>query len=355
MHHRIAVIAGDGIGPEVTQEAVRVLRQVAALDPGVSLHFEEFPWGSAHYLAHGAMMPPDGLERLRTFDAIELGAVGDPRVPDHLTLWGLLLPIRQGFDQYVNLRPVRLLPGVESVLQGRGSRDIDMIVLRENTEGEYSGKGDFLFPGDAEREMALQTTVFSRRGVERIVRYAFELGRRLHRGVASVSKGNAMNYSGVFWDRVFADVAKDYPDVAHRSYLVDAAAMFFVRDPGRFQIVVTSNLFGDILTDLGAGIAGGMGFAASANLNPEGRFPSLFEPVHGSAPDIAGQGVANPMAAIWSAALLLEHLGHAGWADRVLQAIGRALLDGERTPDLGGSRTTADVGRAVARLLATEG
>lgn len=355
MHHRIAVIAGDGIGPEVTQEAVRVLHQVAALDPGISFSFEEFPWGSEHYLAHGQMMPRDGLDRLRAFDAIELGAVGDPRVPDHVTLWGLLLPIRQGFDQYVNLRPVRLLPGVETVLRGRASRDIDMIVLRENTEGEYSGKGDLLFPGDAEREMALQTTVFSRKGVERIVRYAFELGRRLQRSVASVSKGNAMNYSGVFWDRVFADVAGDYPDVAHRSYLVDAAAMFFVQDPRRFEIVVTSNLFGDILTDLGAGIAGGMGFAASANLNPEGRFPSLFEPVHGSAPDIAGQGIANPMAAIWSAALLLEHLGHAGWADRVLQAIGRALADGERTPDLGGSRTTAEVGRAVARGLAAEG
>lgn len=354
MQHRIAVIAGDGIGPEVTAEALRILRQVAALDPGIDFSFEELPWGSEHYLAHGEMMPQDALERLQAFDAIQLGAVGDPRVPDHVTLWGLLLPIRQGFDQYVNLRPVHLLPGVLSALSGRSPADVDMLVLRENTEGEYSGKGDFLFPGDREREMALQTTVFSRRGVERIVRYAFELGRRLHRSVTSVSKGNAMNYSGVFWDRIFQEVAAEYPDVGHQSFLVDAAAMFFVQDPGRFQVVVTSNLFGDILTDLGAGIAGGMGFAASANLNPERRFPSLFEPVHGSAPDIAGQGIANPMAAIWSASLLLEHLGHPAWAKEVLRAIGQAVQDGERTPDLGGNRTTAEVGRAVAHLLARE-
>jgi len=351
VQHRIAVIAGDGIGPEVTEQAVRVLRQVAALDPGIGFTFTPFPWGTAHYLSQGEMMPPGALETLRAFDAIALGAVGDPRVPDHVTLWGLLLPIRQGFDQYVNLRPVRLLPEVSTVLQGRGPREIDMIVLRENTEGEYSGKGDFLFPGDPERAMALQTTVFSRRGVERIVRYAFELGRRLGRSVTSVSKGNAMNYSGVFWDRVFAEVAAGYPDVEHRSYLVDAAAMFFVQDPARFGVVVTSNLFGDILTDLGAGIAGGMGFAASANLNPERRYPSLFEPVHGSAPDIAGQGIANPMAAIWSAALLLDHLGHARWAEAVLRAMSRALADGERTPDVLGNRSTDEVGRAVAERL----
>ncbi len=349
---RIAVIAGDGIGPEVTTQAVRVLRQVGELDPALAFEFEELPWGTEHYLAHGAMMPKSALEHLRTFDAIELGAVGDPRVPDDVTLWGLLLPIRQGFEQYVNLRPVRLLQGVESPLRGRGPDEIDMLVLRENTEGEYSGKGDFLFPGDAAREMALQTTIFSRRGVERVVRYAFELGRRLGKSVTSVSKGNAMNFSGVFWDRVFQEVAAEYPDVASRSYLVDAAAMFFVQDPGRYQVVVTSNLFGDILTDLGAGIAGGLGFAASANLNPERRFPSLFEPVHGSAPDIAGRNIANPIAAIWSAALMLEHLGQTAWAASVLQAIERALADGERTPDLGGNRTTDEVGRAVAHRLA---
>jgi tartrate dehydrogenase/decarboxylase/D-malate dehydrogenase len=352
LSRRIAVIPGDGIGPEVTAQAVRVLRRVAELDPDLSFEFEELRWGTEHFLTHGEMMPEDGLRRLRAFDAIQLGAVGDPRVPDDVTLWGLLLPIRQGFDQYVNLRPVRLLRGVESPLRGRGPADIDMLVLRENTEGEYSGKGDFLFPGDVGREMALQTTVFSHRGVERIVRHAFELGRRLGKSVTSVSKGNAMNYSGVFWDRVFREVATEYPDVPSRSYLVDAAAMFFVQDPGRFQVVVTSNLFGDILTDLGAGIAGGLGFAASANLNPEGRFPSMFEPVHGSAPDIAGRNVANPMAAIWSTALLLEHLGEGAWAERILRAIEEALADGERTPDLGGNRTTDDVGSAVARRLA---
>ncbi len=352
MPYRIAVIPGDGIGPEVTAQAVRVLRQVSALDPGLTFEFEELPWGTEHYLTHGTMMPRGALDYLKAFDAIELGAVGDPRVPDDVTLWGLLLPIRQGFDQYVNLRPVRLLQGAQSPLKDRRPEDIDMLVLRENTEGEYSGKGDFLYPGDRQMEMALQTTVFSRRGVERIVRYAFELGRHLGRSVTSVSKGNAMNFSGVFWDRVFREVASEYPDVPSRSYLVDAAAMFFVQDPGRFEVVVTSNLFGDILTDLGAGIAGGLGFAASANLNPERRFPSLFEPVHGSAPDIAGRNIANPIAAIWSVALMLEHLGHPGWSALVLQAIEVAIRDGERTPDLGGSRTTDEVGRAVAQRLA---
>jgi tartrate dehydrogenase/decarboxylase/D-malate dehydrogenase len=353
LHHRIAVIAGDGIGPEVTQEAVRILRRVAALDSGISFEFEEMPWGSDYYLRHGEMMPKDALSRLDAFDAIQLGAVGDPRVPDHVTLWGLLLPIRQGFDQYVNLRPVRLLPGLRSALSGRGPQDIDMLVLRENSEGEYSGKGDFLFPGDPSREMALQTTVFSRHGVERIVRHAFELGRRRGRSVTSISKGNALNYAGVYWDGVFAEVAAEFPDVAHHSYLVDAAAMFFVQDPRRFEIVVASNLFGDILTDLGAGIAGGMGLAASANLNPERRHPSMFEPVHGSAPDIAGKGIANPMAAIWSASLLLDHLGHEDWADAVLMAIARAVATGERTRDLDGNRTTAEVGRAVEQQLAS--
>ncbi len=354
MHHRIAVIEGDGIGPEVTQEAVRILRRVGALDPDISFEFEKMPWGSDYYLRHGEMMPKDALSRLDAFDAIQLGAVGDPRVPDHVTLWGLLLPIRQGFDQYVNLRPVRLLPGLRSALSGRGPDDIDMLVLRENTEGEYSGKGDFLFPGDAVREMALQTTIFSRHGVERIVRHAFELGRRLGRSVTSISKGNAMNYAGVYWDRVFAEVALQFPDVTHRRYLVDAAAMFFVQDPRRFEIIVASNLYGDILTDLGAGIAGGMGLAASANLNPERRHPSLFEPVHGSAPDIAGKGIANPMAAIWSASLLLDYLGHEEWAGAVLRAISRAVVAGDRTRDLDGNRTTTEVGRAVEQQLVAE-
>ncbi|MDA8344732.1 MAG: tartrate dehydrogenase [Thermaerobacter sp.] len=356
MTYRIAVIPGDGIGQEVTAEALRVLREVAALDRGITFEFEEFPWGTEHFLAAGEMMPKDGLQILASFDAIQLGAVGDPRVPDHLTLWGLLLPIRQGFGQYVNLRPVRLLPGAPTVLAGRGPQDIDMVFLRENTEGEYSGKGDFLFSGDPQREMALQTSVFSRVGCERIIRYGFELARRTRRSLTSVSKGNAMNYGGVFWDEVFAQVAVQYPDVRTQSLLVDAAAMLLVRDPSRFEVVVTSNLYGDILTDLGAGIAGGMGLAASANIDPTRRHPSLFEPVHGSAPDIAGKGIANPMAAIWSAALLLDHLGHGKWAERVVEAIERTLSAGVTSPDLGGSATTEEVGRLVARELgATSG
>ncbi len=348
MTQRIAVIPGDGIGREVTAEALRALAAVAAVGPELSFAFEEFDWGTERYLAKGEMMPKDALETLASFDAIQLGAVGDPRVPDHVTLWGLLLPIRQGFDLYVNLRPVRLLPGAPTALAGRRPQDIDMLVLRENTEGEYSGKGDFLFPGDPTREMALQTSVFSRVGCERIIRYGFDLARRTGRSLTSVSKGNAMNYSGVFWDRVFMEVAEDYSDVPTQSLLVDAAAMLFVRDPGRFGVVVTSNLYGDVLTDLGAGIAGGMGLAASANIDPTGASPSLFEPVHGSAPDIAGKGVANPMAAIWSAALLLDHLGHGRWAERVLRAISRTIAAGVTTADLGGTASTEEVGRRVA-------
>lgn len=353
MGYRIAVVPGDGIGPEVIREAVRAIREVEANDPGLTFSFETFPWGTEHYLATGRMMPEDGLETLAGFDAILLGAVGDPRLPDHVTLWGLLLPIRQGFDQYVNLRPVRLLPGVPTVLASRGPEDIDFVVLRENTEGEYSGKGDILFPDDPTRAAALQTSVFSRFGCERIIRYGFDLARTRRKRLTSVSKGNALNYSAVFWDGVFDEVAGDYPDVATERLLVDAAALKFVQDPRRFDVIVTSNLFGDILTDLGAGIAGGMGLAASANLDPSGRRPSLFEPVHGSAPDIAGRGIANPMAAIWSAGLLLNHLGRLDWGERIVQAIARTIRNGVKTADLGGDATTEDVGRHVAAELRT--
>lgn len=351
-NHRIAVIAGDGIGPEVTAESVRVLREVARLDHRLTFDFTEFAWGTEYYLGTGRMMPEDGLAQLRPFDAIQLGAVGDPRVPDDITLWGLLLKIRQSFQQYVNLRPVRLLKGAPTPLAGRLPQDVDMLVLRENTEGEYAGVGGFLFPGEGEREMALQTAVYSRVGVERIVRHAFMLGRALGKSVTSVSKGNACNYSGVFWDRVFREVAAEFPDVPTHSYLVDAAAMFFVRDPARFEVVVTGNLYGDILTDLGAAIAGGMGLAASGNIDPSRTYPSLFEPVHGSAPDIAGQGIANPLAAIWSAALLLDHLGHPEWGRRVVDAIERTLGSGTLPRDLGGTSSTTEVGDRVLSELA---
>lgn len=349
--HRVALLPGDGVGPEVIAAARAVLEQVARLDGGVSLRFEVLPWGSAYYLEHGRMAPASFLRELGGFDAILLGAVGDPRVPDHESLWGLLLPVRQHFDQYVNLRPIRLLPGVKSPISGLRPGAVDMLFVRENTEGEYAGKGASLYQG-TEREVALQIGVFSRHGVERVVRFAFEQGRRLGRSVTSISKGNALNFSGVFWDRVFHEVAEEYPDVEQRSYLVDAAALYMVQDPSRFGVVVASNLFGDILTDLGAGIVGGLGLAASANLNPERRYPSMFEPVHGSAPDLAGTGKANPVAAIWAGAMMLEHLGYPRWGDAVLHAVESVLAAGKTTPpDLGGSSSTEEVADAVTRQL----
>jgi tartrate dehydrogenase/decarboxylase/D-malate dehydrogenase len=351
--YRIAVIGGDGIGPEVLAEGIKVLKTVEELDGGTRFAFEHFPWGCEHYLKHGRAMDDDGMERLAKFDAIYLGAVGSPSVPDHISLWDLLLRIRRGFDQYVNLRPVKLLKGAPCPLANVKREDIDMIVVRENSEGEYAGVGDRLFRG-TDREVVLQTGVFSRKGTERIIRYAFELARREKKTLSSISKGNALNYSMVFWDEVFAAVGKEYPDVETRSYLVDAAAMFFVKAPWRFQIVVTSNLFGDILTDLGAAIAGGMGLAAGANINPERTYPSMFEPIHGSAPDIAGKGIANPLAAIWSASQMLDFLGRGDWGKRVLDSIERVLVEGKTvTPDLGGTARTPDVGDAVTESLRT--
>jgi tartrate dehydrogenase/decarboxylase / D-malate dehydrogenase len=349
---RIAVLPGDGIGPEVVGEGLRVLRRAMALDTHLELEFDEFAWNSAYYQQHGRMMAEDGLEQLAAYDAIYLGAVGVPSLPYHVPVWGLILPIRQAFDQFVNLRPVRLLPGVRSPLRDISPRDIDMLVVRENTEGEYAGKGDVLFSGTP-RETALQIAVYSRPGIERVVRYAFELARSSGRRLASVSKANALNYSAVLWDRVFEDVARDFPDVEHETVLVDAAAFYFVNDPRRFQIVVTPNLFGDILTDLGAGIAGGMGMAASGNINPQRMTPSMFEPIHGSAPDIAGQGIANPLGAIWAAAMMLNYLGWPAWEQRILSAIERVIAQGECLPrDQGGHATTREVGKAVTAALA---
>lgn len=345
-HHRVAVLAGDGVGPEVISEAVAVLHTVGACG-GPSFAFQSLPWGTSYLLEHGRMMPEDALATLDRFDAILLGAVGDPRVPDHETLWGMLLPIRQSFDLFVNKRPIRLLRGIPSALSSVSPPDIDIMVFRENTEGEYAGKGDLLFPGDADRETALQLSVFSRRGTERIIRHAFSYAKDRGLRVTSVSKGNALNYTGVFWDRVFKDVGTAFPTVEKDQVLVDAAAMFLVRNPRRFEVIVTSNLFGDILTDLGAAISGGMGVAASANLDPTRRHPSLFEPVHGSAPDIAGQGRANPFAAIWSAGLMLEHFGYPTFLDVVLSAIQETALSGLVTPDIGGTASTQQVGRAV--------
>ncbi|MBQ7086638.1 MAG: tartrate dehydrogenase [Clostridia bacterium] len=350
-NHKIAVIAGDGIGPEVISEGVKVLQHIASLDENINFEFEHFPWGCEYYLKNGKMMPDDGIEILSKFDAIYLGAVGYPGVPDHISLWDLLLKIRHDFDQYVNLRPVKLLKGAPCPLKDVKEEDIDMIVIRENSEGEYAGAGDWLYKGQP-NEVVLQTGVFSRKGTERIIRYAFELAKKEGKSLTSISKGNALNYSMVFWDKVFNEVAQEYPEVPTHHLLVDAASMFFVKDPKRFEVVVTSNLFGDILTDLGAAISGGMGLAAGANINPEGKFPSMFEPIHGSAPDIAGQEVSNPLASIWSVSQMLDHFGYTEWGKKVLDAIEAVMVEKQfLTPDMGGTAKTSEVGAAVIAKL----
>lgn len=352
--HKVAVIGGDGIGPEVIAEGVKVLNAAAELDGGFAFDFTHYPWGCEYYLQNGRMMAEDGMEHLAKSDAIFLGAVGAPGVPDHISLWDLLLTIRKGFDQYVNLRPVKLLKGAPCPLKDTAAEDIDMLFIRENSEGEYAGSGSWLYKGKP-NEVVIQDGVFSRHGCERIIRYAFDVARVQKRSLTSISKGNALNYSMVFWDQIFAEVAKEYPDVTTHSYLVDAASMFMVKDPKRFEVVVTSNLFGDILTDLGAAIAGGMGLAAGANLNPEKKFPSMFEPIHGSAPDIAGQQKANPLATVWSASQMLEFFGHKQWADRLIEIIEEILTEKKvLTPDLGGTATTSQVGDEVIRKLREE-
>jgi len=349
--YKIAVIAGDGIGPEVIAEGMKVLSKVAALDGSFAFEFTEFPWGCEYYLEKGEMMPKNGIEILSDYDAIFLGAVGAPGVPDHISLWDLLLTIRKRFDQYVNLRPVKLLKGAPCPLKDVTQADVDMVFIRENSEGEYAGSGSWLFKNKP-NEVVIQDGVFSRVGCERIIRYAYELAKKENKSLTSISKGNALNYSMVFWDQIFAEVGKEYPEVKTYSYLVDAASMFMVKDPKRFEIVVTSNLFGDILTDLGAAIAGGMGLAAGANINPERKYPSMFEPIHGSAPDIAGTGKANPLATVWSASQMLDFFGHEDWGKVLIDCIEEVLCEEKvLTPDLGGSSTTKEVGDEIIRKL----
>ncbi len=351
MTHKIAVIAGDGIGPEVINEGVKVLSEVSKLDGGFDFEFTYFPWGCEYYRETGKMMDDDGIEKLRDFDAIFLGAVGAPGVPDHISLWDLLLNIRKSFDQYINLRPVKLVKGAPTPLKDVSVSDVDMIFVRENTEGEYAGSGSWLFK-DKPNEVVIQDGVFSRKGCERVIRYAYELAKKEGKTLTSISKANALNYSMVFWDKIFDEVGRDYPEVKTYSYLVDAASMFMIKDPSRFEVVVTSNLFGDILTDLGAAIAGGMGLAAGANLNPEREFPSMFEPIHGSAPDIAGQGKANPLATVWSASQMLDFFGYEKWGKRLIESIEEVLTDADTlTPDLGGSASTSQVGDCVIEKL----
>ena len=349
--YRIAVIGGDGIGPEVTCHAVRIA-DAAASAIGKHLNFHHFPWGTDYYFLNGCMAPPDFLDQLASFDAMLLGAVGHPKVQDHLTLNGLLLPIRRRFDQCVCLRPAYLYEGVESPLRNKPAGSIDMLVFRENTEGEYANVGGRLYPHSS-HDIAIQTSVFTRRGCERIIRAAFEQAvTRPRQRVASITKSNAQGYGMVLWDEVFASVASEYPQVETESLLIDRAVMEFVRRPESFDVVVASNLFGDILTDLSAILVGSMGLAASANLEPTRQHPSLFEPVHGSAPDIAGKGIANPLAAILSSAMMLEHLGLNPAAVAIHRAVAEVLRSGgPRTPDLGGTNTTNQVGNAVLELV----
>ena len=348
---KVAVIAGDGIGPEVLAEGIKVLDKVAELDGSFKIEYTHFPWGCEYYLEHGKMMDDDGMDKLNEYDAIYLGAVGFPGVPDHISLWDLLLRIRKGFDQYINIRPVKLLKGAPCPLKDVAREDIDMLFIRENSEGEYAGAGDWLFKGK-ENEVVLQTGVFSRKGVERVIRYAYEVAKKEGKTLSSISKANALNYSMVFWDEVFTEIGKEYPEVKTYSYLVDAAAMFMIKDPKRFEVVVTSNLFGDILTDLGAAIAGGMGLAAGANVNPERLYPSMFEPIHGSAPDIAGKQISNPLASVWSVSQMLDYFGYEDWGKKILDVVEDIMVEGVSiTPDMGGKAKTSEVGDAVVKAL----
>ena len=350
MRHRVAVVPGDGIGKEVVPETIRVLERAGEIW-GFGFDWTFFDWGCEYFVKTGRMMTEDGLDRLREHDAIFLGAVGYPGVPDHVSLWGLLIPIRRSFRQYINLRPVRLFEGIEGPLRGVAPEDIDMVVVRENNEGEYSEIGGRLYHG-APEELAVQQATFTRRGVERVMRYAFELARERRGRVSSATKSNGIIHTMPFWDEIFREHSNEHPGVQADQYHIDALAAAFVLDPSHFDVVVASNLFGDILSDLGAAIAGSIGIVPSANLNPQREFPSMFEPVHGSAPNIAGRGVANPIGQIWSGAMMLEHLGYAEAGEAVVHAIARVLADTPiRTSDLGGKASTHEVSEQIVDAL----
>ncbi|MHC8492290.1 tartrate dehydrogenase [Thalassospira sp. SM2505] len=355
--HKIAVIAGDGIGTEVMPEGVRVL-EAAAEVYGIGLTFDTFEFGSCdYYLKHGQMMPDDWKSQIGNHDAIFFGAVGWPdTVPDHISLWGSLIQFRRDFDQYVNLRPAKLMPGVPSPLAGRKPGDIDFYVVRENTEGEYSSVGGKMYPG-TDREIVIQETVMSRVGVDRILKYAFELAqKRPRKHLTSATKSNGISITMPYWDERVIEMAKSYPDVSWDKYHIDILTAQFVMNPDRFDVVVASNLFGDILSDLGPACTGTIGIAPSGNINPERKFPSLFEPVHGSAPDIAGKGIANPIGQIWSGAMMLDHLGHTDAHDGIMRAIEQVLLSKElRTGDLGGTANTVTCGKAIADAVRQQG
>ena len=349
--YRIAVIPGDGIGKEVVPEGMRVL-EAAGARFGFEFDWDEFPWSCETFAETGRMMPEDGLDQIRGHDAIFLGAVGFPGVPDHVSLWGLLIPIRRAMNQYVNLRPVRLLAGVTSPLAGRTAEDIDFVVVRENVEGEYSEIGGRLYEG-TDAEMVVQESIFTRKGVDRIMRYAFDLAAsRADKHLTSATKSNGIIHTMPFWDERFRAAAADYPDIRTDQYHIDILCAHFVQHPDWFDVVVGSNLLGDILSDLGPAVAGSIGIAPSANINPEREFPSMFEPVHGSAPDIAGKGIANPIGQVWSGAMMLDHLGQGEAAKAVEAAIEAVLVDKELlTPDMGGKATTGELGKAIAGAI----
>jgi tartrate dehydrogenase/decarboxylase/D-malate dehydrogenase len=346
----IAAIPGDGIGKEVVPEGIRVL-DAAAAKAGFHLDWHHFPWSCEYYQETGRMMPEVGLEKLRGFDAIFLGAVGFPGVPDHVSLWGLLIPIRRAFEQYANVRPVRLMPGLRSPLRDREIGDIDFVIVRENNEGEYSSIGGRIFEGTA-HEVVSQQSVFTRRGVDRILRYAFQLAqKREKKRVTSATKSNGITITMPFWDERFKVIGDEFPGIKTNQFHIDILAAHFVLHPDWFDVVVGSNLFGDILSDLGPACTGTIGIAPSANLNPERAYPSMFEPVHGSAPDIAGKQTANPIGQIWSGAMMLEHLGETDAANAVLRAIEKVMVKGPRTADIGGTARTDEVGKAIAEAV----
>ncbi|MHA6260928.1 tartrate dehydrogenase [Sporosarcina sp. CAU 1771] len=348
---KVAVIAGDGIGIEVMEEALQVLNVLQENEQDFKLHLEKFPWSSEYYLEHGEIMPEDGMETLKKFDSILFGAIGDARVPDEVTIWELIMPIRKQFQQYVNFRPVKSLPGIQSPLAN--GEDIDFVIYRENAEGEYSNSGGRMFEGQ-ESELAVQNTIMTRAGVERITRaaceYAVNNGKKK---ITSATKSNAVIHALKLWDEQVTRVVTDeYADLELESYYIDALVAYFVQRPQSFEVVVASNLFGDILSDLGSGIVGGLGLSPSANINPEKEFPSMFEPVHGSAPDIAGKGMANPIAQIWSAALMLDHLGREDLGAKIVTAIEEVLAEGKvKTPDIGGTSTTSEMGQAIIEKI----
>lgn len=347
----LAVIPGDGVGIEVVREGLKVLDVIADIHGGLKFEKTEFPWSCKYYLEHGHMMPDDALDILKNFDQIFLGAVGYPGVPDHVSLWGLLIPIRRTFEQYINLRPVKLLKGVDSPLKGYAAGDIDFICVRENSEGEYSSIGGRIHQGTP-HEVAIQVNYFSRLALDRTIRYAFELAQKSPRKrLTSATKSNGITFTMPFWDEEFYRIKEEYPDIETNLYHIDALSAYFITRPETFDVVVASNLFADILTDIGGAIMGSIGMAPAANINPEGKYPSMFEPVHGSAPDIAGQGIANPIGQIWTAKMMLDHLGEEELGSKLLEVIEETLVEGIKTPDLGGTSKTEEVGDAICAKL----